>query len=231
MDTTLVIHTYLGDAGVEVPAFNFKGNRVAQCEVGPAGGWRTLTLADGTRTQVTLREIQRLSDAGDDALHAVLRAAPDQEQSALGASGPSPLSDPALAVDHVRRVARETADRGGYHAAALAVMDLRDEYRLTPRTLQEASPEQVEAWRAVRMETRALVPMAMGARGGSAEDAALFRRRVTTPASDPLPKQPGWAPDPLVGLQSAALRSPTAPHREGPPRGGEDEQVPRNLHP
>ena len=40
----------------------------------------------------------------------------------------SRYTDPELAVDHVRRVARETADESGYRAAAFAVMQLRREY-------------------------------------------------------------------------------------------------------
>ena len=45
----------------------------------------------------------------------------------------SRLDDTELAVDHVRRVARETAERSGYRAAAFALMDLRREYRSASR--------------------------------------------------------------------------------------------------
>lgn len=41
-------------------------------------------------------------------------------------------TDPHVAVDHVSRVARETAEQSGYRAAAFAVMALRREYRPAP---------------------------------------------------------------------------------------------------
>ena len=123
------------------------------------------------------------------------------------------FTDPDTAVDHIRRVARETAQQFGYRAAAFAVMDLRQEYRIMPLKQKEAPPDRVATWQAVRMETRALVPMAMGAHGGVKADAAFFDARVATPADKPLPQQPDWAPDPSVTLQAAALRAeaPAAP--------------------
>lgn len=119
------------------------------------------------------------------------------------------FTDPVTAVDHVRRVARETAARSGHRAAAFAVMDLRREYRIMPLRQKEAPADRLATWQAVRMETRSLVPMAMG----GTTDRALFDQRVATPADQPLPRQPEWAPDPAVALQAAALRadSPTSP--------------------
>ena len=116
----------------------------------------------------------------------------------------SRFTDPVTAVDHVRRVARETAAQSGHRAAAFAVMDLRREYRIMPLRQQDAPPDRVATWQVVRMETRSLVPMAMG---GTA-DRALFDQRVATPANQPLPQQPDWAPDPSLALQAAALRAP-----------------------
>jgi len=117
----------------------------------------------------------------------------------------SRFTDPVAAIDHVRRVARETAADSGYHAAAAAVMDLRREYRIMPLQRQETPPDRLMTWDAVRLETRSLAPLAMG---GTA-DRDLFDERAATPAGQPLPHQPGWAPDPSVALQSAALRMPT----------------------
>lgn len=113
----------------------------------------------------------------------------------------SRYTDPDLAVDHVRRVARETAEKAGYRAAAFAVMQLRQEYRILPLKQQESPPDRLATWQVVRMETRSLVSMAMG----STAEHALFDERVATPAGRPLPPQPGWSPDPSVVLQSAAL--------------------------
>lgn len=225
MDTTLVIQTYGGTDGIQVPAFSFKDDRVVQCEIGPSGGWRTLTLVDGSRTRVTLQEIRALSDAGREAMRAVFREPPDRSRAEVGFT-PSPLSDPELAVDHVRRVARETADSAGFHTAALAVMEVRRDYRIMPLALKEASPEQVAVWRAVRLETRSLVPMAMGAHGGNSKDAAFLRARVTTPAAEPLPSQPEWAPDPLIGLQAAALHSPSTSRPSHPGDRSESAGLP-----
>ncbi|MDR7254935.1 hypothetical protein J2X46_003937 [Nocardioides sp. BE266] len=119
----------------------------------------------------------------------------------------SRFTDPVAAIDHVRLVARETAANSGYHAAAAAVMDLRREYRIMPLQRQETPPDRLATWDAVRLETRSLVPLAMG---GTA-DRALFDERAATPSDQPIPHhhQPGWAPDPSVGLQAAALRMPT----------------------
>ena len=50
------------------------------------------------------------------------------------------FTDHVTAVDHVRRVARETAAESGYHAAAAAVMALRQEYRIMPLKRKEAPP-------------------------------------------------------------------------------------------
>lgn len=121
----------------------------------------------------------------------------------------SRFTDPVTAVDHVRRVARETAAQSGHRAAAFAVMDLRREYRIMPLRQKGAPPDRIATWQAVRMETRSLVPMAMG----GTTDRALFDQRVATPADQPLPRQPEWAPDPAVALQAAALLadSPTSP--------------------
>lgn len=125
----------------------------------------------------------------------------------------SRFTDPDTAVNHVRRVARQAAQQFGYRAAAFTVMELRREYRIMPLKQKEAPPDRVATWQAVRMETRSLVPMAMGAHGGVKADAAFFDARVATPADKPLPQQPDWAPDPSVTLQAAALRAqaPTAP--------------------
>ena len=49
---------------------------------------------------------------------------------------------------------------------------------------------------------------------GGTKERALFDERAATPADRPLPHQPGWAPDPAVALQAAALHTPTT----APPR-------------
>ena len=77
----------------------------------------------------------------------------------------SRFTAPDMAVDHIRRVARETAEQSGYRAAGFAVMELRREYRIMPLKQKEAPPDRLATWQAVRMETRSLVPMAMGAHG------------------------------------------------------------------
>jgi len=139
----------------------------------------------------------------------------------------SRYTDPDLAVDHVRRVARETADESGYRATAFAVMQLRKEYRIMPLKQEEAPADRLATWQAVRMETRSLVPMAMGAHGGAKADKALFDERVATPASRPLPQQPDWAPDPSVALQAAALRPQAPASPSGPPVGQQSPGVDR----
>lgn len=118
----------------------------------------------------------------------------------------SRFTDPVMAVDHVRRIARETAAETGYHAAASAVLDLRREYRIMPLKRKDAAPARLATWDAVRLETRALVAMGMG----GTRDHALFDERTATPADQPLPQQPDSAPDPTVGLQAAALCTPAA---------------------
>lgn len=90
METTLVIQTYRGTDGVQVPAFSYKGSRVAQCEIGGHAGWRTLTLTDGTRTRTTLREIQMPTDADDEAMNATV---PRDPARAAGRQGACPGAD------------------------------------------------------------------------------------------------------------------------------------------
>lgn len=119
----------------------------------------------------------------------------------------SRFTDPVAAVDHVRRVARETAAASGYRAAAAALMEVRGEYRIMPSKRSEAPPDRLATWDAVRLETGSLVPMATG----GTKDHASFDERAATPGDQPLPEHPGWAPDPSVALQTAALRvQPTA---------------------
>lgn len=137
----------------------------------------------------------------------------------------SRFTDPAAAVDHVRRIARETAAEAGYHAAATAVMELRQEYRIMPLHKKEAPPERLATWEAVRLETRSLVAMAMG---GTTEQ-ALFDVRASTPSGQPLLQQPGWAPDPAVALQAAVLAAPatvTPPRAPVAPDGGAVDRAP-----
>ncbi|MFZ2504555.1 MAG: hypothetical protein WAW88_17975 [Nocardioides sp.] len=138
----------------------------------------------------------------------------------------SRFTDPDTAVDHIRRVARETAEQSGYRAAGFAVMELRREYRIMPLKQKEAPLDRLATWQAVRMETRSLVPMAMGAHGGVKADAAFFNARVATPADKPLPQQPDWAPDPSVTLQAAALRA-QAPAAPRPPVTSQSPSVDR----
>ena len=138
----------------------------------------------------------------------------------------SRFTDPDMAVDHIRRVARETAEQSGYRAAGFAVMELRREYRIMPLKQKEAPPDRLATWQAVRMETRSLVPMAMGAHGGVTADAAYFDARVATPADKPLPQQPDWAPDPSLTLQAAALRA-QAPAAPRPPVTSQSPAVDR----
>ncbi len=124
----------------------------------------------------------------------------------------SRLTDPNTAIEHVRLVARVTAAESGYSAAADALMDLRLEYRIMPLKRPEAPPERLATWDAVRLETRLLVPMAMG----GPTDQAMFDVRAATPADQPLPHQPGWAPDPSVAMQAAALRASSTRAPQGP---------------
>lgn len=138
----------------------------------------------------------------------------------------SRFTDPDTAVDHVRRVARETATASGHRAAAFAVMDLRREYRILPLQQKKVATDRLATWQAVRMETRSLVPMAMG----GTTDRALFDERVATPAGHPLPQQPGWAPDPSLALQAAALRATahaSPPHRPVRSPGPDIDRTPR----
>lgn len=123
----------------------------------------------------------------------------------------SRYTDPDLAVDHVRRVARETAEKSGYRAAAFAVMEMRQEYRIMPLKQKEVPPERLATWQAVRMETRSLVPMAMGAHGGVKADAALFDERVATPADQPLPPAAGSGTGSVGGPPGG--RAPHARHQ------------------
>ena len=57
----------------------------------------------------------------------------------------SRFTDPVMAVDHVRRIARETAAETGYRAAASAVLDLRREYRIMPLKRKDAAPARLAA--------------------------------------------------------------------------------------
>lgn len=107
----------------------------------------------------------------------------------------SRFTDPDTAVDHVRRVARETATASGHRAAAFAVMDLRREYRIMPLQQKEAPPGRRATWQAVRMETRSLVPMAMG----GSTDRALFDERVATPRGRAAPPTAGLGARPVAG--------------------------------
>lgn len=125
----------------------------------------------------------------------------------------SRFTDPVSAVDHVRRVARETAAASGYRAAAAALMDVRREYRIMPLKRSEAPPDRLATWDAVRRETGSLVPMATG----GTHDHASFDERTATPGDQRLPEQPGWAPDPSVALQAAALRAQPTVEPSRPP--------------
>lgn len=124
------------------------------------------------------------------------------------------FTEPLTAVDHMRRVARETAVQEGYEAAGWAVLAVRREYRIRPWDLADAPPNRLAAREAVRLESMALVPLAAGGRTNH----ALFDERVATPANQPLSGQPDWAPDPALALQAAALRaqSATTPGRPAP---------------
>lgn len=128
----------------------------------------------------------------------------------------SRFSDPTAAIDHVRRVARDTAAESGYPAAADALMELRLDYRVMPLKRRETPPDRLATWDAVRLETRSLVSMAMG----GTNDHAMFDARAATPADQPLPHQPDWAPDPPVAVQAAALRAPGAAAPQGRPSNG-----------
>ncbi len=138
-------------------------------------------------------------------------AVSDDRTDSASAIERSRHTDPVLAVGYVRQVAREAAEKSGHRKAAQVVMALRQEYRIMPLKLKEASPNRVATWQAVRAETRSLVAMAMG---GTA-DKALFDVRVATPADQTLPRTSDWAPDPhalpAVSLQLAALRTHRPP--------------------
>lgn len=129
-------------------------------------------------------------------------------------SDASRFTDPNTAIDHVRRVARETAAESGYDAAATALLALYREYRVMPLRRKETPPDQLATWEAVRLETRSLIPMATAPQTHGAD----FDQRVKTPADQPLPHdQPDWAYDPLVGLQAGALRAPATTASPRPP--------------
>jgi hypothetical protein len=111
-------------------------------------------------------------------------------------------------------------------------MQLRQEYRIMPLKRKEAPVDRLATWQAVRVETRSLVSMAMGAHGGVDSDETLFRERVATPSGEPLPQQqqqqqPGWAPDPAVVLQAAALRTALAAAPRMEPVGAREPVVDR----
>lgn len=125
----------------------------------------------------------------------------------------SRFTDPNTAINHVRRAARETAAEAGYDAAADVLLALYREYRVMPLRRRETPPDRLATWEAVRLETRSLVPMAMG----GATDQAMFDVRAATPADQPLPRQPDWATDPSTALQSAALRASGTRAPQGPP--------------
>lgn len=118
----------------------------------------------------------------------------------------SRFTDPTIAIDHVRRVAHDTAAEAGHRAAATALLGVRQEYRIMPLQRRKAPADGVATWDAVRDETRSLVAMACG----GTQDKAMFDARVATPASQPLPQQPGGTPDRRLGLQEAALRAPAS---------------------
>ncbi|GAW52540.1 MULTISPECIES: hypothetical protein [unclassified Nocardioides] len=117
----------------------------------------------------------------------------------------SRFTDPTMAIDHVRRVAAQTAAADGHRAAATALLDVRREYRVMPLQRTSTPADRLVTWDAVREETRTLVSLACG----GASERSMFDDRVAAPASEPLPQQPAWAPDPLVCLQRAALHPPT----------------------
>jgi hypothetical protein len=120
--------------------------------------------------------------------------------------------EPNMAIDHVRRVARETAKESGYDAAATALLALYREYRVMPLRRKETPPERLSTWEAVREETRSLVPMAMG----GSTDRSLFDQRVATPADQPLPLR-DRSPGPSLARQAGVLRATTTALRL--PRG------------
>lgn len=104
------------------------------------------------------------------------------------------FTDPVTAIDHVRRVARETAAESGYRGAAAVVMALRQEYRIMPLKRKEAPPDRVATWDAVRLETMSLA----GADGdGRHQGARLVRRTHRDPgrSATPPPARLGAGPD------------------------------------
>lgn len=78
----------------------------------------------------------------------------------------SRFTQPNMAIDHVRSIARATAKESGYDAAATALLALYREYRVMPLRRKETPPERLATWEAVRIETRELVPMAMASPRG-----------------------------------------------------------------
>jgi hypothetical protein len=128
--------------------------------------------------------------------------------------------EPNMAIDHVRRVARETVEESGYDAAATALLALYREYRVMPLRRTETPPERLATWEAVQGETRSLVPMAMGG--------TLFDQRVATPADQLLPLRDG-APGPSVALQAGVLRAKTTaalPRPQGTSQGSAVDRTP-----
>ncbi len=124
----------------------------------------------------------------------------------------SRFTDPDTAVDHVRRVARETATASGHRAAAFAVMDLRREYRIMPLQQKEAPPDRLATWQAVRMETRSLVPMAMG----GTTDRALFRRTGSDAGGPAAPPTAGLGARPIAGPAGGCAARNGAPATASP---------------
>lgn len=119
---------------------------------------------------------------------------------------PSRLTAPTAAVAHVRLVARETAAAVGHRAAADALLHLRREYRVMPLQRSQTPGDRLAAWDAVRAETGALVPLAMGTRA----DTAMFDERVATPAGQPIPGGQAGRSQPSAALQAAALSARAA---------------------
>lgn len=136
----------------------------------------------------------------------------------------SRFTDPTLAIEHVRRVARETAAEAGHRAAATALLAVRQEYRIMPLHRGTAPAERVATWDAVRDETRVLVPMACG----DTADKAIFDERVALSASQLLPQLPDGTPGPMLGLQATALRAPdpTAARPPVPSTAGPVDRTP-----
>lgn len=107
----------------------------------------------------------------------------------------SRFTDPDTAVDHVRRVARETATASGHRAAAFAVMDLRREYRILPLQQKKVATDRLATW-----QGGADGDQVAGADGDGRHDGpGAVRRAGSDAGGPPAPPTTGLGARPVAG--------------------------------